>query len=42
MAALSRMAADVHKKVTIMPGDTDQSSVQTRSLEMKIRIQGHQ
>ena len=22
MAALSRMAADVHKKVTIMPGDT--------------------
>ena len=22
MAALSRMAADIHKKVTIMPGDT--------------------
>ncbi len=34
MAALSRMAADVHKKVTIMPGDTS-FSVQTRSLEMK-------
>ncbi len=34
MAALSRMAADVHKKVTIMPGDTIIFS-SNRSLEMK-------